>query len=109
MPAIESGDTAAVESPKKPTVSERLKQSEAERERLQHELDALSNAALGDWLSAAQGHANEIEAFYGTLSWRVTKPLRIARKVQLKVGEVGVARTSQVVVAELGRRVGRRR
>jgi len=109
MPPIESGDTAAVETPKKLTVSERLKQSEAERERLQRELDILSNTAFSDWLSATQNHANEIESFYNTLSWRVTKPLRVVRKVQLKAGEVGLARTSQVVVAELGRRVGRRR
>jgi len=103
MPPIESGETPAVVAPKKLTVSERLKQSESERERLQHEVDELSTIALSKWLLVAH-HQTSQAAITQTLSWRVTKPLRTARQVQLKITEVGVAQTAQVVVTTIQKR-----
>ena len=45
-----------------------------------------------------------------TLSWRITRPLRLARTVQIKMKEIGLVRTSQLAVADLRRRyAGRRR
>ena len=103
MPPIESGETPAVVAPKKLTVSERLKQSESERERLQHEVDELSTIALSKWLLVAH-HQTSQAAITQTLSWRVTKPLRTARQVQLKITEVGVAQTARVVVTTIQKR-----
>ena len=103
MPPIESDATPSVETSKKPTVAERLKQSEAERLRLQHEVDRLSNIALSKWLLVAH-HQQSQAAIMQTLSWRVTRPLRTARKVQIKIGEVGVAQTARVVVASAQKR-----
>lgn len=103
MPPIESGETPAVVAPKKLTVSERLKQSESERERLQHEVDELSTIALSKWLLVAHHQTNQA-AITQTLSWRVTKPLRTARQVQLKITEVGVAQTARVVVTTIQKR-----
>jgi hypothetical protein len=103
MPPIEPGVTPAVETPKKLTVSERLKQSELERERLQREVDELSTIALSKWLLVAH-HQQSQAAITQTLSWRVTKPLRQARQVQLKINEVGVAQTARVVVTSLQKR-----
>jgi len=103
MPPIESGETPAAVAPKKLTVSERLKQSEAERERLQHEVDELSTIALSKWLLVAH-HQTSQAAIMQSLSWRVTKPLRTVRQVQLKVSDVGVAQTARVVVTTLQKR-----
>ena len=103
MPPIESGEAPAVVAPKKLTVSERLKQSESERERLQHEVDELSTIALSKWLLVAH-HQTSQAAITQTLSWRVTKPLRTARQVQLKITEVGVAQTARVVVTTIQKR-----
>jgi hypothetical protein len=103
MPPIEPGAITPMETPKKLTVSERLKQSEAERERLQREVDQLSTVALSKWLLVAH-HQQSQAAITQTLSWRVTKPLRTARQVQMKITEVGVAQTAQVVVATLRKR-----
>jgi hypothetical protein len=103
MPPIESGETPSAVTPEELTLAERLKHSEDERERLQREVDELSTVALTRWLVAAHHQTSEAE-FAQTLSWRVTKPLRTARTVQLKVAEVGVVQTARVVVATVQKR-----
>jgi hypothetical protein len=103
MPSIEPGDNPQAETPKKLTVTERLKQSEAERERLQREVDSLSTAALSKWLLIAHRESSHV-AMTQTVSWRITKPLRQVRLVQRKVAEVGVVQTAQVVVSTIQKR-----
>jgi len=103
MPPIEPGVAPQEETPKKLTVTERLKRSEAERERLEREVDSLSEAALSKWLLIAHRESSHV-AMTQTFSWRVTKPLRQVRLVQRKVTEVGVVRTAQVVMGALQRR-----
>lgn len=103
MPSNTPGENTAVETPKKLTVTERLKQSEAERARLQREVDQLSTAALAKWVLIAHRESSHV-AITQTFSWRVTKPLRQVRLVQRKVTEVGVVRTAQVVVSTLKKR-----
>lgn len=102
MPPIEPGDNPQEVTPKKLTVTERLKQSEAERARLQREVDQLSEAALSKWLLIAHRESSHV-AMTQTLSWRITKPLRDLRLVQRKVTEVGMVRTAKVVVGTLQR------
>ena len=103
MSSIEPGAVPEAVVPAKPTLTQRLKQSEAERERLQREVDQLSTVALSKWLLVAH-HQQSQAAITQTLSWRITRPLRQARQVQMKISEVGVAQTAQVVVTTLRKR-----
>jgi hypothetical protein len=100
MPPIEPGADPQPETFSDQTVSEQLKLAEAERQRLQREVDALSAAALSKWLLIAHRESSHA-AMTQTLSWRITKPLRAVRLVQRKVSEVGVASTARVVVSTL--------
>lgn len=88
----------------------RLAEVEAERDGLRHELDARSNESVDSWLEVVGTESRILGQMHATLSWRITKPLRFVRKVQLKAAQVGVARVSQLAVADLRRRfIGRRR
>ncbi|HSP74771.1 MAG TPA: hypothetical protein VLO31_00970 [Cryobacterium sp.] len=88
----------------------RLAAAEAERDRLRDELDARSNESVDSWLEVVGTESRILGQMHGTVSWRITKPLRFVRKVQLKAAQVGVARVSQLAVADLRRRfIGRRR
>jgi hypothetical protein len=88
----------------------RLAAVEAERDRLQAQLDAQSNQNLDKWLQVVSDEARALGEIHNTLSWRITRPLRVVRKVQVKVAQVGVARASELAVADLKRRYqGRRR
>jgi hypothetical protein len=60
----------------------RVTELEAERDRLQGELDAVLNRATDRWLSAAQFESKALAAMQQTVSWRVTKPLRAVRRFQ---------------------------
>lgn len=101
---------SASSKPKKLSVSARLAQVEEERDRLRAELDAQANASIASWLDVVGVESRVLGDMQNSVSWKVTKPLRVVRKVQIKVAEVGVARTSQLAVADLKRRyLGRRR
>ena len=93
-----------------PSLVERLAQAEAERDRLREELDARSNESVASWLAVAGTESRILGQMHGTLSWRITKPLRFVRKVQLKAAQVGVAQVAHLAAADLRRRfIGRRR
>jgi len=88
----------------------RLAQVEAERDRLRDELDARSNESVESWLAVVGTESRILGQMHGTLSWRITKPLRFVRKVQLKTAQVGVSQVAHLAVADLRRRfIGRRR
>ncbi|UFS57743.1 hypothetical protein [Subtercola endophyticus] len=59
----------------------RLAELEAERDRLQAELDSVANRATDRWLGAASFESKALAAMQQTISWRVTKPLRIVRSL----------------------------
>ena len=83
---------------------------EAEVRRLQGELDRRAGEDLRTWIKAVRDEGRLVRDMQKTLSCRVTRPLRVARFLQLKVAEVGVMKTSQLAVADLRRRyLGRRR
>jgi hypothetical protein len=90
------------------TVSERLDEAEAEIARLRRVNDALMNESLNTWLTVVGDEARALAEVYSTVSWRVTRPLRLARQVQRKAAEIGVSETASVVVARLRRGPGPR-
>ena len=57
----------------------RIAELEAERDRLQAELDSIANRATDRWLGAAQFESQALAAMQKTVSWRVTRPLRVFR------------------------------
>ncbi|WP_127792908.1 hypothetical protein [Agromyces sp. LHK192] len=88
----------------------RVVELEREVERLRGELDRRAEDDLRTWIRAVRDEDRILRDMQQTLSWRITRPLRLARVVQLKVAQVGVVRTSQLAVADLRRRyAGRRR
>ena len=92
------------------SVSSRLAEVESERDALQAELDAKSNESIASWLTVVGTESRILGEMQNSVSWRVTKPLRLVRKVQLKVSQVGLGQVSQLAVADLKRRyIGRRR
>ncbi|MEA9984413.1 hypothetical protein [Subtercola sp. RTI3] len=64
-------------------VTNRLRVLEDERDRLQGELDEIANRATDRWLLAVHYESSVVNAIQQTLSWRVTKPLRWVRHLQL--------------------------
>jgi hypothetical protein len=120
MPEIEINGTSNAEplvsslptdpKPLKASLPERLAEVQAERDALRAELDARANDSVGSWLEVVGNESRILGEMHKTVSWRVTKPLRFLRKVQLKVSEVGLAKVSQLAVADFQRRFkGRRR
>jgi hypothetical protein len=81
----------------------------AEHETAERELAELRDAVLEDWLHAVQAVSGEVREMERSLSWRITKPLRLARVLGRKTKEVGVVPAAQLAAVELARRVGHRR
>lgn len=103
MPEAEN-DGPVRDTPHDGLTPERFAEVVAERDRLQSELDMRANESIGSWLNVVSTESRILGEMQKTLSWRVTKPLRLIRKVQVKVSELGLARFSQLAVADLRRR-----
>ncbi|WP_395243736.1 hypothetical protein ACGGZK_16650 [Agromyces sp. MMS24-K17] len=97
-------------TPTKAALEARVEQLAAENQRLQSLVDDQANGVVHDWLISADAFATEVPNIHETFSWRVTRPLRDARTVQLKVAEIGLIPTMRIVTARLTRsdRRGRR-
>lgn len=102
----DSGPSRAPGRANRPTLSEQLATAQAEIDELRRTNDALANQSLNTWLVVVSDEARALSQVYSTLSWRITKPLRMARQVQVKVKEVGVSETAAVVSASVRRRLG---
>jgi hypothetical protein len=83
---------------------------------LRAELDELREAVLEDWIVITTRNVDAIRAMQGsiramesTLSWRVTRPLRLFRSVQLRASQIGYVRASQLAAARLAEKLGRDR
>ncbi|TFC72403.1 hypothetical protein E3O45_12695 [Cryobacterium sp. TMS1-20-1] len=110
MPESEAFGSSTANEPEPSSLSERLAEVELERDQLRSELDARENDSVASWLEVVGTESRILGDIHNTLSWRITKPLRFVRKVQIKAVELGPARFSQLAVADLKRRhVGRRR
>lgn len=78
---------------------------------LREQLDALLNDPLDTWLEGIHfggGAGVSAVGFENTLSWKVTKPLRLARTFQIRVGQLGfpgaVKHSARFVQRRLGGR-----
>lgn len=110
MPEIETDTSANIDPLDSSELARRLAEVEAERDELRTAIDSQANASLASWMVVVNTEARILRDMQNTLSWRVTKPLRRMRELQLKVARVGVARASQLAVADFRRRfLGRRR
>lgn len=87
-------------TPTSPAKKRTAAQSEAE-------LAELRDAVLDDWLVVTTSVTGALHDIQQTVSWKVTKPLRLGRLLQKKVGEVGVVPASQLAAAAVARRLGR--
>lgn len=71
------------------------------------ELRELREAVLDDWLVVTTSVTGALHDIQQTVSWKVTRPLRLGRLLQRKVSEVGAVPASQLAAAALARRLGR--
>lgn len=110
MPETEDLDVTSGRKHEPEQLDETFAEVLAERDQLRRELDSRANADILSWLRVVDDESRMLRDMQQTLSWRITKPLRLARKVQKKAGEVGVVEVSQLAVADLRRRFrGQRR
>ncbi|MDQ1610039.1 MAG: hypothetical protein QOE16_2771 [Microbacteriaceae bacterium] len=107
MPTGSPVEPESATKPKRRTVTERLAEAESELDRLRRENDQLVNESLSTWLLVVDEESSALAQVYATLSWRITRPLRITRQLQLKVREVGVRRTAGFAAARLKQLRGR--
>lgn len=104
MPSTNERDDAIASSSEIDALRADLDAAVSERDRLRSDLDARANAEVASWLTIVADESRALREIQQTLSWRITKPLRLVRKVQKKANEVGVYQVSQLAVADLRRR-----
>lgn len=63
---------------------------EREIARLRAQVDLLLNDPFDEWVERIQVGGVTASGFESTLSWRVTKPLRLVRTFQLRVQQLGL-------------------
>lgn len=80
-----------------------------ETEKLEAELDELREAVLDDWLIVTTRNVDAIRAMQRTVSWRITRPLRMMRVMQRRASEVGYLRASQLAAVRVAEKLGRDR
>src|SRR5690606_24560743 len=88
--------------------SQTLEEIRAERDRIRLELDAFKEASLTDWMVIAHTENRILGDMQNTISWKVTKPLRAARRFQLMASERGLIEASRVGLTYVTRRLGRK-
>ncbi|WAB84024.1 hypothetical protein OVN20_00110 [Microcella daejeonensis] len=75
--------------------------------RLKDDLEELREAVLDDWILVTTRNVDAIRSMEQTLSWRVTKPLRVLRSVQRRASDVGYVRAGQLAAARVAEKLGR--
>lgn len=75
--------------------------------RLKDDLEELREAVLDDWILVTTRNVDAIRSMEQTLSWRVTKPLRVFRSVQRRASDVGYVRAGQLAAARVAEKLGR--
>lgn len=82
----------------------RVAELEQEVAALRSQVDDYENGVVRDWLVSSDAYATDVPDVHNTFSWRVTRPLRQVRTVQLKVSEIGFLPTARIVASRVGRR-----
>lgn len=72
---------------------------------LERELAELREAVVDDWLANAAHASEELIAMRQSISWRVTRGLRLVRTFQLKAREVGFANAARAAVSIVNNKV----
>lgn len=85
-------------------LTRRITALEKECAQLQTQLDEMSNEATSRWLKAVQYESVVIREIQNSLSWKITKPLRMIRHYQRAFSRLGVRRAWMVVIGRLRRR-----
>jgi hypothetical protein len=71
------------------------------------DLAELRQAVLDDWIIVTTRTSAVLEDITNTVSWRVTKPLRIVRRFQASANELGLVAATDLAAASVARRLGR--
>ena len=71
------------------------------------ELEELRQAVLDDWIVVTTRTVGVVEAMQATLSWRVTKPLRVAKRFQRAAQNEGLSVAIDLAAVAVARRLGR--
>lgn len=70
-----------------------------EQVKLERDLDDLRDAVLNDWVRITTHSAGAARAMQSSLSWRITRPLRLFRTYQFKAREVGSLEATRLALA----------
>lgn len=76
-----------------------IQQLRNENARLAAEVDRLRNQAASRWAELIHTRGIGVSEYENTFSWRITKPLRIVRRGQLAVAEMGFVNVVRTVIS----------
>ncbi len=71
------------------------------------DLAELRQAVLDDWIVVTTRTAQELQDIQKTVSWRVTRPLRLVRRFQGTAREIGYGAALDLAAGAVARRLGR--
>jgi hypothetical protein len=71
------------------------------------QLEELRSAVLRDWAVVVSRSTAEIVDMQSTVSWRVTRPLRMVRTMQRTASEGGLRAASDLVAVKIAQRLSR--
>lgn len=63
---------------------------------------------LEDWIVVTTRSSTAVAAMQQTLSWRITRPLRLVRRFGKVSEDIGLANAVNLAAVSVARRVGRR-
>ena len=78
-----------------------IEQLRVENAQLSAEVDRLRNQAVLRWAELIHTRGIGVSEYENTLSWRITKPLRVVRRGQIAVRELGFVNVVRTVAARL--------
>ena len=73
----------------------------------ERELQELRQAVLDDWIIVTTTAGADLQQMKTSLSWRVTKPLRLARRFQSGMREYGFSAATELAAAEIAAKLRR--
>jgi hypothetical protein len=71
------------------------------------DLVELQQAVLDDWILVTTHAVAALDAIKQTVSWRVTAPLRLARRFGSAANEIGVTAAAELAAVAVARRLRR--
>lgn len=95
-----------------PDIADLELQLRRELDELRQENEQLRQHTLEHWVAVAKSDVSVsaiVNGMQSSLSWRVTKPLRVVRDIQIKAARVGYLRALSKSSGYLRRAIGNRR